>query len=1217
MKTILRNALNAVLLLLIPTMNFAQAPPLGTAAGFVLFTTVGAVGIDGISQVTGNVGSNSGGITISVNVNGVIGPNAQCATDLLTAYNLLNSTIPTFFPAPLLGNGQTLDAGVYSISGASTLNGNLNLDAQGNANAVFIFQIQGSFSTSANSKVNLLNGAMACNVFWKVEGLVSMASGTTMRGTIIANNAAINILAGDTLEGRALSTTGAVNLHGSMAFTPIGCGSPVLMGPAAPALLTTQCYDLFSSNGPVSNAGITYITGDVGTNVGLTTGFNALFVTGTIHPIPDASTAQCAADLGTVYTYLNTLSYDIELMYPAQFGNNLVLTPHTYLLNAATALIDTLYLNALGNANAVFVIKINGALLTNASSKVVLINGALAKNVFWKVEGAVTLSSNSIFKGTIVCNNGAILLTTGMSLEGRAFTTTGALGTTAITGTMPPGCSGTSSPVIVTQPVNQTLCALSSVSFSVTATGTGLTYQWRKGTSNLTNGGTISGATSSTLTINPVNTSDAASNYNVVVSGTFLPSVTSNNASLTVIPTVGTPIFILGSTSTRCQETNIVIYSSTASNNTGIIYSLDVASLAAGNSIVTSTGAVTYVAGWVGVSMITAVATGCNGPSTAFHLATTNPRPGPTIMGPASICAGAAAVVYTTEGGMSIYTWIVSSGGAITSGVGTNTITVAWTTAGVQTVSVNYTNGFNCPALVPTILNVTVNALPVPALAGPTPICVGSTGNVYSTQAGMTNYLWTVSAGGTITSGNGTNAVTITWNVAGAQAVRVNYSNTNGCTALAPTVFNVIVNALPEPTITGATSICVNSGYYNYTTEGGQINYVWTISSGGIINFGSGTNQIQVSWIGAGSQSVSVNYSNGLGCNGASPTILNVTISAPPDQAGNITGTAIVCAGANGIAYSVPPINGASTYVWTISPNATIATGAGTNAITVNYGSNAQSGNITIVGNNLCGDGGTSPAFTVAVNPLPDPAGAITGPNEVCYGSSGVVYSVTSIANATGYSWTVPTGVNIVTGANTHSITVDFMPTAASGVISVIGTNSCGNGIVSLNFLVTLNPIPSAPIVTNTGYTLYSSAPTGNQWYFEGTLLQGETGQTYIATVTGYYWVIVNINACYSDTSNHNLVIVTGLDTHPSSAINIYPNPNNGLLTLIITSPEEKNYDIGIFNNLGMQIFELKNLDVKGTTHQTIDLGSVANGIYSIVIQSSNFYSVKKIAVNR
>jgi hypothetical protein len=447
MKNILKT-FAAVILFVMPNVNFGQAPNLGTAANFVLFSSNGAVSNTGISQLTGNVGTNSGSSTGFGNVNGVMhdndGASAQCAADLLIAYNQLNSTVPTFFPAPLLGDGQILNAGVYSISGATTLNLDLTLNAQGNEDAVFIFQIQGAFSTNADSKIKLINGAQACNVFWKVEGLISMAPGTTMRGTVIANNAAINMNAGDTLEGRALSTAGAVTIDGVLGYTPIGCGSPILTGPMAPALASTECYALFSSDGPVANTGITYVTGDIGTNVGLTTGFDALLVTGTIHLIPDASTALCAADLLNVYNYLNTLPYDIELLYPAQLGNNLVLTPHTYLLNAATLLTDKLYLNAQGHSNAVFVIQINGALSTSTYSKVLLINGAQAKNVYWKVDGAVSINDYSIFSGTIVCNNSAILLNTGVTLDGRAFTTTGALSTSAISATMPPGCIPTS-----------------------------------------------------------------------------------------------------------------------------------------------------------------------------------------------------------------------------------------------------------------------------------------------------------------------------------------------------------------------------------------------------------------------------------------------------------------------------------------------------------------------------------------------------------------------------------------------------------------------------------------------------------------------------------------------------------------------------------------------------------------------------------------------------
>ena len=461
------------------------------------------------------------------------GASAQCAADLLIAYNQLNSIVPTFFPSSLLGNGDTLIAGVYSISSAATLNLNLTLNAKGNANAVFIFQIQGPLSANANSKIHLINGAKACNVFWKVEGLVSMASGTTMRGTIIANNAAINMNTGDTLEGRALSTAGAVTIDGVLAYTPIGCGSPILTGPQAPDLGSSACYSIFSSDGAVSNSGITNVTGDVGTNVGLTTGFDTLLVKGKVHLIPDVSTAACAADLLVAYNYINTLPYDIELLYPAQFGNNLVLTPHTYLLNAATVFTDSLFLNAERNSDALFVIQINGALSTSTYSKVLLINGTQAKNVYWKIDGAVSINNYSIFCGTIICNNGALgALNTGVTLNGRALTTNGALTTTAITTTMIPVC-GSIAPIITKEPTDQTVCIGSSVGFSVVAKGSAITYQWRKGNSNLINAGTISGATSANLTINPVGTSNAASNYNVIVYGSVAPNDTSKNVSLT------------------------------------------------------------------------------------------------------------------------------------------------------------------------------------------------------------------------------------------------------------------------------------------------------------------------------------------------------------------------------------------------------------------------------------------------------------------------------------------------------------------------------------------------------------------------------------------------------------------------------------------------------------------------------------------------------------
>lgn len=438
MKKLLLFTLTAGSLFLMPKTQFAQVITLGTTADFVLFTTNGAITNTGLSHLTGNVGTDAGSSTGFGNVDGVMhdqdAASADAMTDLLDLYGQLNVAIPTLFPAPLLGNGMILVPGVHEVNEAASLELELILDGEGDPNAQFIIQINGMFACGPDSKVKLINDAQACNVYWLIEGEVTMAAGTTMRGTILANQSAITMNAGDTLEGRALSINGAINLDGLFAYKPIGCGSIQLDGPAAPTLGTTSCFALFTSSGEMMNTGVTTVRGDVGTNVGLTTGFDPLTVTGIIHPIPDTQTDACASDLLVAYTYMNTLTPDIELLYPAQFGNNLVLTPHTYIMNGAVTFTDTLYLNAQGNPDAVFAIMTNaGAFSTSTYSKVILINGAQAKNVYWKVEGALQINDYSIFKGTMIVNGGAVELNSGVDIEGRILATVGDFNTAAIT----------------------------------------------------------------------------------------------------------------------------------------------------------------------------------------------------------------------------------------------------------------------------------------------------------------------------------------------------------------------------------------------------------------------------------------------------------------------------------------------------------------------------------------------------------------------------------------------------------------------------------------------------------------------------------------------------------------------------------------------------------------------------------------------------------------
>jgi hypothetical protein len=513
----------------------------------------------------------------------------------------------------------------------------------------------------------------------------------------------------------------------------------------------------------------------------------------------------------------------------------------------------------------------------------------------------------------------------------------------------------------------------------------------------------------------------------------------------------------------------------------------------------------------------------------------------------------------------------------------------------------------------------TTTSCPMPGapgtITGPTTVCGNSMGNIYSvaTIVNATGYTWTVPPGAVITAGANTNTITVTM---GNTSGTVSVYGTNTCGNGPSATLSITINASPVPTITGYTTMCVNIGPLNYVTEPGMTNYTWTVAPGNTMT-GQGTNQVQVSWTVPGSQWVAVNYAGANGCSAGSPTVLNVTVLPLPGNSGTITGTASTCGGATGVAYSVNPIANAATYVWTLPAGATIATGAYTNSITVNFAPNASSGNITVYGNNSCGNGGTSPAFTVTVTPLPDPAGTITGQASVCNGATGVNYTVPAIANATGYVWTVPAGATITSGTNTNSIMVDFGASAVSGIITVLGTNTCGNGILSPDFAVTVNPVPPAPVITMgpTG-ELMSNAPAGNQWYFEGTAIAGATGQTYIPVQSGNYTCIVTLYGCSSGVSNEIYVVMTGMENHNDDmTITLYPNPNDGHFTIQVHAVKQEKYDLTVINNLGISVYEQKDNPVNGSSGQILDLRSVPAGVYWVVLRNDKTNIIKKIII--
>jgi uncharacterized protein (TIGR03437 family) len=192
---------------------------LGSNSTFAILAGT-TVTVTGGGSITGNIGISPGTAyapgTPPVTLMGTLfagGPvAAQAQLDLTSAYN--DAAGRTLAPVTVAGNigGMTLAPGLYkSTSSLSISSGDLTLDGGGNANAVWIFQIASTLTTTSGRKVILTGGANAANIFWQVGSSATIGTTSVFQGNILAS-VSISMLTGSTLTGRALASGGAVTV---------------------------------------------------------------------------------------------------------------------------------------------------------------------------------------------------------------------------------------------------------------------------------------------------------------------------------------------------------------------------------------------------------------------------------------------------------------------------------------------------------------------------------------------------------------------------------------------------------------------------------------------------------------------------------------------------------------------------------------------------------------------------------------------------------------------------------------------------------------------------------------------------------------------------------------------------------------------------------------------------------------------------------------------
>jgi hypothetical protein len=232
----------------VPAAANASAVNLGTASPFVVLAASGATNT-GPSVLNGDLGVYAGtslsGFGSPAVVNGATHDDDAVAgkaqNDLTTAYNVAAGQ-PVKLGNDLTGTdlgNRTLQAGAYSFSSSAQLTGQLTLDAAGDPNAQFVFEIGSTLTTASGSSIRLINGASPCNIYWQVGSSATLGTTTAFKGNVLAHDS-ISLDDAATVQGRLLARDGAVTLiHNTIDGSMCGTSTTPPSGTTPPGTGTT------------------------------------------------------------------------------------------------------------------------------------------------------------------------------------------------------------------------------------------------------------------------------------------------------------------------------------------------------------------------------------------------------------------------------------------------------------------------------------------------------------------------------------------------------------------------------------------------------------------------------------------------------------------------------------------------------------------------------------------------------------------------------------------------------------------------------------------------------------------------------------------------------------------------------------------------------------------------------------------------------------------
>jgi hypothetical protein len=330
---------------------------------------------------------------------------------------------------------------------------------------------------------------------------------------------------------------------------------------------------------------------------------------------------------------------------------------------------------------------------------------------------------------------------------------------------------------------------------------------------------------------------------------------------------------------------------------------------------------------------------------------------------------------------------------------------------------------------------------------------------------------------------------------------------------------------------------------YSVVAHANTDSYQWTAPANASIFSGQGTTSVVVEFA-AGFTTGNLSV-KGVNCSGTSVTARTLALSNVTATPTVLTGLATaVCAGSTQT-YITSAVANATTYIWSVPSGAIINSGQGSTSISVTFPSPFTSGAVTVKSGTACY---TSAARSLTVYSVPVAPASITGTTiGVCGGSTQTYTCPVSTTGATTYTWTVPTGATINSGQGGNSISVTLPAGFATGNVTVLAANTCGNSTVRTLAIRSTTTQPG--VITGTSTNLCSGgsftysiiAMTGASSYSwtapAGCTITANTGTSITMTVPAGFvsgtLSVIAVNGCGN--SVVRTLALSGIPAAPAS----------------------------------------------------------------------------------